>query len=208
MATKLFLRDTTDNAIGVYKDMLTTAGGPYKAWSTNTTASGTQILWNSGNGAPDLEWISGRAPSGGFTLSGTMTFSIWASENNMSANCGARARVFKRTSGGTETEIGGGPWNDGVEFTVTTPTEMVWTGTPTSTAFAEDDRIIVRYYLTNVGTMASGHSCTIEYGGADAATGDSFFQINENVTFKAESVAVTSFPPVVPGVQYLPFLAR
>lgn len=66
---------------------------------------------------------------------------------------------------------------------------MVWTGTPTSTAFAEDDRIIVRYYITNIGTMASGHTCTLTYNAADAATGDSFFQINEDVTFKAENLS-------------------
>jgi hypothetical protein len=187
MATKLFLRDAKTNAIGVFRDLSTTAGGgTAPLGEISTTASGTEIQWKDNGQTELLEWISGRAPSGGFTLSGTMTFSIWARENNMNANCGARSKVFKRTAAGVETLIGG-PYNDGVEFG-TSAAEMVWTGTPTSTAFAENDRLIVRYYITNVGTMAGGFVCSLDYGAPDATTGDSFFQINENVTFKAEDV--------------------
>lgn len=188
MATKLFLRTGVTNAIGTFRDMLTTAGDVGSDTAVvNTAASGTEIQWTHTAGGAVAEWISGRAPAGGFTLSGTMTFSIWANESNMNANCGARARVFKRTAAGVESEVAGGPWNDGVEFG-TAAAEMVWTGTPTSTAFAENDRLIVRYYITNVGTMAGGYTCTLTYSGPDATTGDSFFQINETVAFKAEDV--------------------
>lgn len=94
MATKLFLRNTTNNAIGVFQDMQTTAGSGSTTGVVNTTASGTEIQWTQTAGGTVLEFISGGAPSGGFTLSGTMTFSIWAHESNMNANCGARARVY------------------------------------------------------------------------------------------------------------------
>lgn len=187
MATKLFLRNTAANAIGNFYDMLPVAGAAAATGIVNTAASGTQIQWTRTAAGTVLEWVSGRVPAGGFTLTGTMSFSIWAQESNAQANCGARARVFKRTSGGVETEVIGGPYNDGVEFG-TSAAEMTWTGLPTATMFAEDDRIVVRYYITNVGTMGSGRTCTITYNAADAATGDSFFQINENVTFKAESI--------------------
>ena len=208
MATKLFLRETTNNGIGAYRDMVTAAGASSTTGVVNTQASGTEIQWTKTAGGAVLEWISGRVPAGGFTLAGTMTFSIWAIESNMNANAGARARVFKRTAAGSESEIGGGPWNDGIEFSPTADTEMVWTGTPTSTAFAENDRIIVRIYITNAGTMGGGFTCTITYDAADAATGDSFFQINETVTFKAEpsnniisvpagSLSLTGFAPVI-----------
>lgn len=191
MATKLFLRETTGSGIGAFRDMLTTAGAGVTTGVVNTAVAGTQIQWTKTAGGAVLEWISGRVPAGGFTLAGTMSFSIWALENNMSANAGARVRVFKRTGAGVETEVLGGPYNDGVEFG-TTATEMTWTGAPTSTAFAENDRLIVRYYITNVGVMGGGFTCTISYDSADAATGDSFFQINENVTFKLEDVTGTS----------------
>lgn len=208
MATKLFLLDAAANAIGVFKDMLIVAGTVGRAGIVNTVASGTEIQWAQADGVTALEYISGRAPAGGFTLSGLMTFSIWANESNMAANCGARARVFKRTLAGVETEVLGGPWDDGVEFIVTTSTEMVWTGTPTSTLFLENDRVIVRYYITNIGTMGGGNTCQIGYNNADTAASDSFFQINENVAFKAESVAAASFPPYRPGAAMIPFLAR
>lgn len=139
MATKLFLRNTAANGIGTFFDMLATAGAGSATGVVNSAASGTQIQWTRTAGGTVLEYISGRVPAGGFTLSGTMTFSIWAHESNAQANCGARARVFKRAANGTVTEIAGGPWNDGVEFG-TSAAEMTWTGTPTSTAFAEDDR--------------------------------------------------------------------
>lgn len=191
MATKLFLRNTAASGIGVFQDMLTTAGSASDTGVVNTTASGTEIQWTQTAGGTALEWISGRVPAGGFTLAGTMTFSIWAHESNMNANCGARARVFKRTAAGSESEIGGGPFDDGVEFG-TAAAEMVWTGTPTSTAFAEDDRLIVRYYITNIGTMGGSFTCTLTYNTADATTGDGFFQIFENVTFKAETITVAA----------------
>ena len=187
MATKLFLRNTAANAISNFYDMVVAAGASAGTGVVNTAAGGTQIQWTRTAGGTVLEWISGRVPSGGFTLAGTISFSIWAKESNMLANIGARARVFKRTAAGSESEVGGGPYNDGVEFG-TGDAEMTWTGTPTSTAFSENDRIIVRYYITNVGTMATGYTGTITYNAADAATGDSFFQINENVTFKSEPV--------------------
>lgn len=186
MATKLFLRSTQGNSIGAtYFDMVTTAGAGSTTAVVNTVASGTEIQWTQTAGGSLIQWISGRAPVGGFTLT-TTDISIWAHESGTAANAGGRYRVFIRTAAGVETEIGGGPFNDGVEFTKSTPTEMLWTGNVTDQAFAENDRILLKVYITNVGTMGSGQTCTLTYNAADAATGDSFFNIAETVTFKAE----------------------
>ncbi len=185
--TKLFLRNTQANGIGAtYYDMLPTAGSASDTAVVNTAASGTEIQWTKTAGGSVAQWISGRAPSGGFTLT-TTDISIWAQESNMLANCGGRFRVFKRTALGIETEVLGGPFNDGVEFG-TSAAEMTWAGNVTDTAFLEDDRILLKVYITNVGTMASGYTCTLTFNAADAATGDSFFNIAETVTFKAEDV--------------------
>lgn len=186
MATKLFLRSSQNNGIGAtYFDMLPTAGSGTATGVVNTVASGTEIQWTQTAGGSVLQFISGRAPAGGFTLTST-DISIWAHESNGQANCGGRYRVFKRAANGTETEIGGGPFNDGVEFG-TSAAEMLWTGNVTDTAFAENDRILLKIYITNVGTMGSGRTCTITYNGADGSTGDSFFNIAETVTFKSET---------------------
>ncbi len=187
MATKLFLRSTTNNGIGPsYLDMVVTAGSGSATCVVNTAASGTEIQWTVTDGGAVRQWISGRVPAGGFTLT-TTDISIWAHESGTSANAGGRYRLFKRSAAGVETELGGGAYDDGVEFTKGTPTEMTWTGNPTDTAFAENDRLLLKLYITNVGTMGGSQTCTLTYNGADGATGDAFLNLNETVAFKDES---------------------
>jgi hypothetical protein len=183
MATKLFLRNTQDNGIGAtYYDLLpNTAGSSTDTAVVNTTASGTEIQFTKTADGSIAQWITPPL-SAGATLT-TTDISLWLHESNMNANIGGRYRVFKRDSGGTETEVGGGPFNDGVELTVNTPTEMLWAGNITDTAFSAGDRILLKVYITNVGTMATGFTGTLTFNGADAATGDSFFNINETLSF-------------------------
>jgi len=196
MATKLFLRSTQMNPFGgIYHDMVTAAGASATTAIVDSVADGTEIQWTQTAGGALVQWVSGRVPAGGFTLT-TTDISIWAHETSATANDGGRYRVFKRTAAGVETEIGGGPFDDGVEFTKTTPTEMTWAGNVTDQAFAENDRILLKVYITNIGTMGNFTS-VLTYDAADAATGDSFFNIAETVTFKAEDAAP------VGGAQYI-----
>lgn len=198
MATKLFLRTSTDNLItdsgdGTLYDMVIAAGSAQNTRTTNTAASGTEIqctLNTAGGGT--IAWISGRVPAGGFTLTST-DISIWQAESDMNANCGGRYRVFRYQPGGTVTELGGGPFNDGVEMAVTTAREDLWVGNVTDQAFSENDRILLRVYLTNIGTMAGGFTVTLYFNAANAATGDSFFNIAETVTFKLPSDPDSAF---------------
>lgn len=187
MATKLYLRSTQNNAIGsTYYDLLTTAGASEDTAVVNTTASGTEIQFTKTAGGSLVQWITGRTPSGGFTLT-TTDISIWLRELTMSTNIGGRYRLFKRDSGGTETELGGGPFDDGVEMTSGgSPTEHLWTGNNTDTAFAEDDRLLLKVYITNIGTMTGGETGHLHFNAADGAQGDSFLNIAETVSFKAE----------------------
>ena len=175
------------NRIGNFFDMYPESEAQSENFiaTVNTAASGTQIQWTRTAGGTALEFISPPIGAGGFTLSGTMNFQINAYENSMNANIGARARVFKY-SGGSETEVGGGPWDDGVEFgsTVGTYGNFAWTGTPSSTSFAEDDRIIVRFYITNIGTMAGGFTGVMRFGPRTGGGAEPSFSINESPTFK------------------------
>jgi hypothetical protein len=109
----------------------------------------------------------------------------------MNANIGLRHRVFKRTAAGVVSELGGGPFDDGVEFS-TSATEMLSGGNVTDTSFAENDRILIRLYITNVGTMGGGFTGTLTFNAADAATGDSYAFLSETVTFKAEPTFAAS----------------
>lgn len=189
MATKLFLRNTTNNGItdsgdGILFDMVTTAGAASDTAITNTTASGTQVQATKTAGGSTVAWISGRAPIGGFTLTST-DISLWQLESNMNANIGGRYRLFKRTAAGVITELGGGPFDDTVEMN-TSNQEDLWVGNNTDTAFSEDDRLILRYYLTNIGTMGGSFTGTMTFNAPDASTGDSFLNLAETITFKAE----------------------
>jgi hypothetical protein len=81
MATKLFLRSTQANGIGAtYFDMAATAGSGTATAVVNTAGSGTEIQWTQTAGGSVIQFVSGRAPSGGFTLT-TTDISIWAQES-------------------------------------------------------------------------------------------------------------------------------
>ena len=189
MPTKLFLRNTLDNPITdsgdtVLYDMVVTAGGAVDTDIVDTVVSGTEIQWTQETTLDQtIAWISGRVPAGGFTLTNT-DISVWCLESMANVNAGGRYRVYKY-SGGTVTELGGGPFDDGVEFS-TTITEMTWPGDVSNTVFAENDRILLRVFISSAGFGAG--TCDIQFNAADGSTGDSFFNIAETVAFKAEEV--------------------
>lgn len=207
MPTKLPLRNTQNAepnvdlgviAANVVYDMVTTFGAALDTDSVDTVAGGTEIIWTQETTLDvTVAWITGRVPAGGFTLT-TTDISIWARESNMNANCGGRFRVYRYTPGApaTLTELGGGPFNDGVEFG-TAIAEMLWAGNVTDQAFVEDERIVLKLFITNIGTMGGGFFCDLQFNAADATTGDSFFNIAETVTFKAEPA-----PPLQPHFEF------
>lgn len=189
MATQLFLRNTTANGItdtgdGTVYDMIPTVGPALDSGIVGTVASGTEIQWTKTNGGPTIAFISGRVPAGGFTLTSTEILGYFR-ESNMNANCTSRFRVFRYQPGPTITELGGGPFTDDFEFSTVISTHGT-IGNVTDTAFSENDRILLRVYITNVGTMGGGFTCTIQFNGDQVAEAESWFQITENVTFKAE----------------------
>lgn len=206
MATKLFLRNTTLNGItdtgdGIVYDMVTTAGAAIDTAVVNAVASGGNIQWTDTAGGPTIAFISGRVPAGGFTLT-TSDISIWALESAMTVNAGGRVVVSRYEPGPTITGIQSG--SDGVEFG-TANTEMTWTLATAATAFNENDRILIQIQITPVGTMGNG-TCTLSFNAADAATGDSFYNINETVAFKAEEAPIKT--PYVPTPKMGPILAH
>jgi hypothetical protein len=186
VATRFYLRNIVVNPTATTMYSMQAAQGAADATGVvNTAASGTNIPWTRTAGGTVLEFVSGRAPVGGFTLAGTVSAHISALESNMSANCGGRLHLYKRAANGTETEINGSPWDDGAELNPTTAASRDWTGTPTpsSVAFAQGDRLVARYYITAAGgTMASGYTCTIQYNGG--ANFDSYVEITETVAFE------------------------
>lgn len=197
MATRLILRRMSTSAIGNFFDATPTRG-PFALTTAvvNTVASGTQIQWTRTAGGTVLEWITGRSPTGGWTISGTVTFNTWAKESDMAANCGMRCRLFRRTPGGVETEVAGGPFDKAAEFGTTLNNADQWTGTATSLAFAEDDRLVIRLYITNIGTMGGPYTCTMDYDTVTAnADGDCWVELTQTVAFKDLAPPPPLWPP-------------
>lgn len=200
--TKLYLRNTQVNAIGsTYYDMVLEAGTSADTAVVNATAAGTEIQFTKTAGGSLVQWVSGGAPVGGFTLT-SLNLSEWFKESLSTVNVGGRVRVFKRTAAGVETELSGvwdsGTWDGGgwdggfdnaAEFT-TSDVEYTWTANVEDTAFAEDDRILVKFYIVNIGTMDVG-TATLTFNAAVNSTGDSFVEVFPQVTFKIDSSGLT-----------------
>lgn len=118
-----------------------------------------------------------------FTLSGTVTFSLWAAETNTSANMGLVCRVYKisRVDGSLTQVVGDSA--QGTELG-TTATERSWTVAPTSTSFEVGDRLMLfTGYDDAGGNMASGFEGRMYWDSADTVNGDSFLQLTEDITF-------------------------
>ena len=188
MATTLYLRSSTtaqSDSGTSYEDVLTTAGSAATTKTANTTASGTEIILGS--------WITGRLPAGGIANIGAITLNLYGFENNLNANCTFGARFYKRTAAGVETELlSTGRVNDNVEFPATSVSLMNWVYTPNQNrTFAENDRIVVKLYASNFGTMASGRVVTLNYDSGTGTPSGSNIVLTETITFKAEPAPLT-----------------
>lgn len=154
---KLYLRNTTANGVSIggvaCYDLLTTQASTPDTAVVNTTAAGTEIQFTKTAGGAIAAFITGRVPSGGWTITSS-DVSLWMQESGAAVNAGLRFRLFKY-SGGVETELGGSPFSTGTEFN-TASTAEVLVGNVTDTLLAEDDRLLLRVYAVNVGTMAVG----------------------------------------------------
>jgi len=192
VATSLYLRNTTQNGIGTFRDTSLAAGSSTVTGVVNTAASGTNIQWTDTAGGAVLEWVSGRSPAGGWTFAGAGSAPVYCHESDAAANAGLRLRLYKRTAAGVETEIANSPWDAAAEF-ATAKATVSRAFTPTSTSFAEDDRLVIRLFINGQGgTMAAGHTCTLTYNGSSGNTANSRIIIAENVAFKEEPIRATA----------------
>ena len=185
VSTKLYLRSTQSNGIGAtYYDLDIVAGAASDTAVVDTALNGTEIQFTKTSGGAIAQFISGRAPVGGFTLTNT-DISVWLAQSSLLNNAGGRYRIFKRTAAGVETDITGTPFDNGIEATASNA-EYTWSGNVTDTVFAEDDRVLLKVYVTNIGVMAMG-TVTLNFNAADTLAGDSFLNVYPSVAFKANA---------------------
>lgn len=187
MATKLFLKSPLSslNSIYGYASLVRSVLAAATA-VTNTTASGTKIQATKTGGGTVVKWISPPLLNP-ITISGTVTFNLWAKEANAANNATVRMELQRYTAG-AETGVAFAAASFGSEVT-TTILAKNWTATPSSTTFLAGDRIVAYIYIVNVGTMGAGSpGVTVDYAGpTNALDGDSFFQFTENINFQSEA---------------------
>jgi hypothetical protein len=141
-----------------------------------------------------LEWISPRfAESWYFQDQGTadaMLIRTYPGESSTSANAAIRVRVF-RWRNGVETECFSASYNQ--ELPTVPAVRDIY---PNNTfvideafapmEFLEDDRLVLRPYVINFGTMAAGFTATLRYDDSGTATGNCYLDIIETARLKAE----------------------
>jgi len=115
------------------------------------------------------------------TISGTITFNFHGSESNALANCRFGCAIYK-VSGKDQTQTLICDATDDVEISTTAKALHTWTVTPTSTAMKVGDYFRFVPYITDFGTMATGHTVTLNYAGRAVSEEDTFVTFAETFT--------------------------
>ncbi len=169
---------------------LTTRGASLATATANAVAGPTSgvCAFASSSG---VEWIS-EPLSADATISGDITANIWASENNMSANVAINVAIYvvRATTRAKELIVRS---TRVTELAVTTNavnnfTTGMLAADYTDVLVNRGDRLLVVIFGDDAGTMASGFTFSIGFGGATAAAnGDTFITFTENLTFESPS---------------------
>lgn len=216
MATQLFLRSTLvagwDAPSGLHTDpafwdtaangfafqgradrLRTTRGAAANVQFATTVAGPTAgIILASGGAALSSCYITDPVDAG-FTLSGTVTFNMWAGEFASTVNAVILVRLYRLSHDGILTAI----ITDSAKATElpTTAAAQNWTATPTSTVLEKGDRLVLFTGIddapaVNMAAGTSNVSLSID-GPTGAADGDSFVTFTETFGFQTSAPAGT-----------------
>lgn len=181
MATVLYLNSATSNfrdtTNSIQSKQANITLGTSATTNTVTSANNTNdTFW------PGSSWIS-EPVSSAFTMSGTVTVTLRQSfESATQANVGAKIYISKVSASGVVTAIGNG---SSTEFP--NPAGNITVSiTPTSTAFAIKDRILIYINVIGAGgtlALTGGRNASFQYSGPTAGTNDTNISFTENFSF-------------------------
>jgi hypothetical protein len=165
--------------------------------ATCTTVTGTTAglelssLGNQNN--PNL-WLTAPVAADA-TVSGSITFNVWAQESNMSANAAINVRLMRIGPTGALTEVHKTVRTTELGFSGAN-TVQNWAETPTSFTLNRGDRLMLVLFADDAGTMATGFTVTASYAGTTgAADGDTFVTLTETLSFESGSPSGTTVYP-------------
>lgn len=185
--TKLYLQDTVSSINPGADDerILPLVPGSAIVTYTKTTVAGpvnppdAATQFTSPPGVTNVIWYS--QPLDAVTISGDVTFNIWAGENPPAANATMTAELLRTDNSGAIQSIIASVVPDRTELT-TALMPQTWVKTSASTALSNGDRLAVRVYIDDAlgFTMASGKTVTVTLGGGTpGSSGDSWVGVAE-----------------------------
>jgi hypothetical protein len=124
---------------------------PTTATQFTRTAGGTNIIWTS-------------EPVAAVTISGTVTFNLWAFESASQANATITAELVRCNNAGTVLSVIAACVLNRTELGTTSAVNN-FTQTATSTVLSANDRLAIRCYIDdgNTVTMASGRTVSFSH---------------------------------------------
>ena len=212
MATQLFFRensqptDKPENSAEVYLAggaaqmarnvrRLDTSRGPTLTTKTMNTVAGptTGLEVEASTGGVHLQWWSDPL-NADVTISGSITWNLWASESDMSANVAING-IVEVVDGATGAVTTIDQTARTTEVAITTAAVNNFAETPAAGVLCKrGDRIRVRIFADDAGTMGNGFTWAFYYSGPTAAaSGDSYLTFTENLTFVSEPAGTQVF---------------
>ena len=140
---------------------------PSSAVQATRAAGGTPVIWYSD-------------PLDEVTISGNVTFNLWAQQSFHKANSAFTGELLRASASGAIQSVIAAVHVPASELS-NTLAAVSWTSTPAPTALANGERLALRLYIDDAGgTMASGYTVTMTLDGpAAGASGDTWFRTAE-----------------------------
>lgn len=180
MATTFYLRSANIGRATYNRFASLMRGGGVTSLAGTTTSGGTWI---------SLAYFCTK-PLVGFTFSGSASVNLRGDESNGLANATLGCRFYKLSQAGS-LSASLGQANGSAELQ-TTETAVTGSVTPTSTAFANGDMMVMEIGITNFGTMGNGRTVNFYFNGTTAAaSGDSYITLTENVVLRDRALIGT-----------------
>ena len=174
MSSHFWLTDEPSDLSGYRRAVLGGRGdAPSLVRSVTATAagptSGIQVTRTSGGTA--LAWVTDPLDGTDLTAA-AWTFHVWSKESSLAANAALRFQVIPWTVAEQTAALDD---NNGTELTATSADYNRTTGNATATPLADGDRLVFKVLVDDAGTLVTGHTVTVSYGGQHPrAEGDSY----------------------------------
>lgn len=176
-----------------YGTLGTARGGGLVASAATATVAGPTSGVEAVIGTLPGVWIS-QPLAADVTISGSITWNIWAAESSNSANVAING-VIEKVDGATGAFAVIDTTVRTTEVALTTRAVNNFAKTPAAGVLCKKgDRLRVRIFGDDAGTMGTGFTFTIGFGlGSAGADGDTFLTLTENLTFASEPAGTQVF---------------